>query len=451
MKEGFVVPLKEKIAFGLGDFGLNVVLTAVSFYLLYFAINVAGIPAKWAGGIFLGVNIYNALLNFLVGMWSDRVHTRLGRRRPFVLWGCFPLALCFILLWIIPSSRTALNMVYFGAVYCMYCTAYILVAVPYNSLMPELSQDYDERTSISGIRMGLSFVGNLLGAAGVALIVDVWFKGRTFYKESYPVMGAIMGAILLASLLITFFGTKERVRSATEVTGGIVSIVTSIMSLREFRIALAMFITNMMGFIYIQNLLLFYLKDVLRMPENLTFVLLGLPLIMAVAAAPLWVYVGEKRGKKTAYIIAASFMVVVMAFALVLPARNVILACLMCALAGVGISATQIIPFSIMPDVIEYDELLHGVRREGTFYGVALSLMTILSGVVIWLSMTLMGWCGYVENSTLPQPDSALTCIRVMTGVGAGIFFIISAVFVQRLPITKESHAEIRRQLAEKK
>jgi GPH family glycoside/pentoside/hexuronide:cation symporter len=212
-----------------------------------------------------------------------------------------------------------------------------------------------------------------------------------------------------------------------------------------------MFITNLLGFNLIQCLFLFYLKDVLKMPESMTYVLLGLPLIMAVIAAPLWVYIGEKKGKKTAYFIAMAYMVLVMLSALFLPPSNVMMAGLLCGLAGIGISATQVIPFSMMPDVIEFDELSNGVRREGAFYGVTFSLLTILTGLVIWAASMLMGIFGYVENSSLPQPQPALTCIRIMIGVGPGVFFIISAVFVKLLPITKESHEEVRRLLQERK
>ncbi len=451
MKEGYVVPLREKIAFGIGDFGINIIYSATSLYLLYFAINVAGIPAKWVGGIFLGVNIYNAFLNYFVGMWSDRVNTKYGRKRPFILFGSIPYALLFVLLWFVPFEGSLRNMIYFAVVYFTFCTATTLVTVPYNSLMPELSQNYDERTAISGIRMGLTFVGNLLGAAGVALIVDMWFGGKEYYRTSYPIMGLILGIILLVSLLITFAGTKERVISKSEASGGIFKTIASIMKLRESRIAIAMFVTNLSGFTFIQGLLLFYLKDVLEMPEDLTFVLLGLPLIMAVVAAPLWVYAGEKFGKKNAYIIAALYIILAMALTLFLPSGSIVLTCLFCALAGIGLSATQILPFSIMPDVIEYDELANGSRREGAFYGVAFSFLAVLTGVVIWITSSLMGLFGYVENSTTTQPESALLCIRIMAGIGPGLFFAAAAIFVKMLPITKKSHEEVKRQLEERR
>jgi glycoside/pentoside/hexuronide:cation symporter, GPH family len=451
MKPGFVVPLWEKFAYGIGDFGINVVFTAVSFYLLYFVINVTGIPAKLAGSIFLAVNLYSAVLNFIVGMVSDRTETRFGRRRPFILFGCLPVSVLFVLLWLVPFDGLMPSVAYFSLIYLLYITLFTLVSMPYNSLMPELSQNYDERTSISGIRMGLTFVGNLIGAAGVALIVDEIYKGREFYRHSYPVMAVIAAAVFMVSLLTTFVWTKERVKSEAEVTGGIFEIISSIMKLRESRIAIAMFITNLLGFNLIQCLFLFYLKDVLKMPESMTYVLLGLPLITAVVAAPLWVFIGERKGKKTAYFMAMTYMVLVMLSALFLPPSSILMAGLLCGLAGIGISATQVIPFSMMPDVIEFDELLSGARREGAFYGVAFSLLTVLTGVVIWCASMIMGIFGYVENSTLPQPGPALASIRIMIGIGPGLFFIISAIFVRLLPITRESHEEVRRLLEERK
>ncbi len=451
MKEGYVVPVREKMAYGLGDFAINIAYTTIGFYFIFFLVNVAGLPAYWAGVIFLIARAWDAITDYLMGMISDRTETRFGRRRPYILFGSIPFGIAFFLLWLVPFESDLYLVIYYVLITIIFNTAFTVVAVPYGALMPEMSQNYDERTSISGFRMGMSFVGNLVAAVGVALIVDVIFGGHDRYLESYPIMGGLFGIIAIVSFFITFTGTKERVKPLKQVTGGILETFTSIMKLYEFRIVLGMFLFNMIGFDLIQAIFIFFLKDVIHISEDMTFVVMGIPLVVAVLAAPLWVMLSEKFGKRRAYIIAAVYFALALLLSLVAPVGNLYFVMGIGVLAGFGISASQIIPWSIIPDVIEFDEYHNGVRREGAFYGVTTFLYKVASAVAIALASTLLGLFGYIESSTVSQPESALVAIRLLMGVGPGIFFLISAIFVKALPITRERFDEIRAVLEERK
>ena len=450
-QNGFVVSKKEKFAYGIGDFAINIAYTTLGFYIVFFMVNVAGLPAEWAGLVFLIARAWDAITDYIMGTISDRTKSRWGRRRPFILFGCIPFGLTFILLWVSPFKDTVHIFVYYIIIVMLFNTAFTVVSIPYNSLLPDLSQNYNERTSISGVRMGFTFVGNLIAAAGVAVIVDVLFPGKSAYRESYPVMGVIFASIMIVSLLITFFGTKERVSSQQDFSDGLLKSLKSIMRLKEFRIMVGMFLFNMIGFDLILALFIFFLKDVIKAPENLTFVLMGIPLLVAVAAVPFWVFIGEKMGKNKTYIIAAIYFALAMLTCLILPEGNIPFVIILTVLAGIGISASQVIPFSMLPDFIEFDEYKNGVRREGAFYGIIMFFYKVASAIAIGLATGLLGYFGYVENSTSPQPQSAIMAIRVLMGIGSGICFLISAYFVKILPITRESFEEVKRALEERK
>ncbi len=445
MKEGFVVTVREKLYYGIGDFANNIAYTTLGFYIIFFLMNVAGLPAEIAGLIFLVARAWDAITDYLMGIISDRTRSRWGKRRPYLLFGSIPYGIAFFLLWIVPFESQLSLIIYYLCITMLFNTAFTVVAIPYNALHPQLSQNYDERTSISGYRMGLSFVGNLVAAAGVAVIVDAIYPGRSHYRESYPVMGMIFGAVIIISILITFFGTRERVQPKEEHPGAILDTLKSILALREFRIVLGMFLFNMIAFDLIQAIFVFFLKDVIHVSEDMTFVIMGIPLVVAVLVAPFWVKMGEKFGKRKAYIAAAVYFTGALLTCLVIPAGSVVLVIVISVLAGVGISASQIIPFSIIPDVIEIDEYRSGTRREGAFYGITMFLYKVASAVAISLASGLLGFFGYIESSAEPQPDSALWCIRLLMGVGPGIFFLISAAFVKVLPITKERFDEVKR------
>ncbi|HOM88824.1 MAG TPA: MFS transporter, partial [Spirochaetota bacterium] len=116
MKEGYVVPTMGKIAYGLGDLAINIAYTTIGFYLLYFLVNVAGIPAQWAGLIFLIARAWDAITDPIMGMISDRTKSRFGRRRVYFLFGCIPFGLMFMLIWIVPSSNQLLLFGYYTAI-----------------------------------------------------------------------------------------------------------------------------------------------------------------------------------------------------------------------------------------------------------------------------------------------------------------------------------------------
>lgn len=103
MKPGFVVPVREKLAFGLGDTANNLSYTALQFYFVFFLVNVVGLPPLWAGVIFFISRAWNACSDFVMGLVSDRTRSRFGRRRFFLLTGAVPLGIAFALLWQLPS------------------------------------------------------------------------------------------------------------------------------------------------------------------------------------------------------------------------------------------------------------------------------------------------------------------------------------------------------------
>lgn len=447
MKEGFVLPVRSKIAYGVGDLAINIAYTTLGFYIIFFLVNVAGLPAHWAGIIFGIARAWDAVTDYVMGTISDRTRSRYGRRRVYIITGCIPLAVTFALLWVVPmEDRTAL-FVYYLCITLLFNTAFTVVAVPYNAMMPELTQNYDERTSLSAYRISCTFIGNLLAAAGVAVIVDVVFGGKEHYRTGYPVMGIVFGALMAALLLVTFFGTREKAAPANPDTHGFFGTLKSLWLLREFRITLGMFLFNMIGLDIFMAIVIFFIKDVIMLPEDLTFAVMGIPLVVAVAAAPLWNFLGVRLGKKKAYILSVAYMIVVMVFFLIAPRGNAVFTAVIAGLIGVGISAVQIIPWGMLPDIIEIDEYHNGVRREGAFYGILTFLYKTASAVAVALVSSVLAWYGYVENSAVPQPDSAVTAIRLLITLGPGLCFIVSAWFVHVLPVTRERFNAVTQEL----
>ena len=451
MKAGFVVPVREKLAFGLGDTANNLSYTALQFYFMFFLLSVAGLPAAAAGAIFFVARSFNAVADFTMGVVSDRTRSRFGRRRVFLLVGAIPLGIAFALLWQIPGLSGGALVAYYLVVAILFNVVFSFVSIPYNALMPELTQSYDERTQLSGYRMALAFVGNLLAAAGVALLVDAIFGGEAEYPTSYPIMGVLFGLVTTLLILVTFAGTRERVKGEPASSGGLVAAVRSLSQVREMRLALGLFIANQVAADIFMTVVIFYIKDVMAVDADLTFVIMAIPLVVAVAAAPLWVVIGERMGKRRAYLIAGTYFIVPLVAMLVLPAGQLWLLIVVAVAAGVGMSATQVLPWSILPDVVEVDELQNGVRREGMFFGTTLFLYKVASAVVVGGATAMLGVFGYAESTTSAQPDSALLAVRLLLGIGPAAFMVVAMLFARALPLSRERFDEVKRLIAERK
>lgn len=451
MKKGFVVPWREKFAFGAGDLAINIAFTTLGFYFIFFLVNVAGLPAEWGGIIFALAKLWDAVTDYFMGRISDGTRSALGRRRPFILLGSIPMAISFALLWVIPFNSPAALFVYYLAIVLVFNTAFTVVSVPYNALLPELTSNYDERTAITGIRMSFAFVGNLVAAAGVAFLVDVLFGGPENYEKGYPMMGIIFGVIIIAILVMTFFGTKERTAEIVENKEGFFRTIKTLFLLKEFRLMLGMFLFSMISIDVFMAVVLFFLKDVVHISQDFTFIIMGIPLILAVAAAPLWVFLGEKMGKRKAYALSAVAFTAILILFFIAPSGNLIYTIMIAVLAGVGISASQIIPWSIMPDINEIDEYRNGVRREGAVYGITIFMYKAASAIAILIVSGMLGAFGYVEGIESTQPESAVWAIRVLTGIIPGFFALVAAWFAIKLPLTKESFDAMKREIHERK
>ena len=162
------VPLVTKFAFGAGDVGPATATGIMSFFMLYFFTDVARISPAVAGVILLINKIWDSINDPIIGVISDRVQTRWGRRRPWFLFGAIPFGVTFVLLFLVPPFNATGLFWYYLVVSFMLDLAFTVVNVPYTALTPELTHDYDERTSLNSYRFAFSIGSGLLAEIGRA-------------------------------------------------------------------------------------------------------------------------------------------------------------------------------------------------------------------------------------------------------------------------------------------
>jgi len=440
-----ILPLKTKIFYALGNWGNTTTTTIFGFFFAFFLTDVAHLKPLYVAPILLIGGIWDAFNDPLIGVLIDRVRSRWGRRRPFFLFGALPYGLFFMMLWFVPpwTSQIALA-AYYAIAYLLYDTAFTFVSVPYSALTPELTEDYDERTSLNGYAQAISIAGGLIAAVAVPFLKDMFVDPKTGFFFG----GLIFGVLALLPYLLLFFTIKERHMHTAQVPFKVIPSIKATLKNKPFLYAAGIFLTAWAAVNLVGTELLYYLKYLMNMEHEFDTIL-GLLMGTGLVCTPFVVWLSKKTGKQKAYVISMSWWVVVLLVLAFLPVQMGTLIYLLAASAGLGIAAAHVIPASINPDVIEADELETGYRREATFYGILVFLQKAGTAIILALAQFIFSQTGYVPD--VGQNTSTLLAIRILTGVAPALLLIISLWLAWKFPINKAKHTQIRVDLSHKR
>src|SRR5262245_44755635 len=204
------LPFSVKLLYGSGDWGISSIGMMRSIFYAIYLTDVVGLEPRLASfGALVGI-IWDAVNDPIIGIISDRLHTKWGRRRPFLLWFAIPFGLSFVILWSAPNwdNQIAL-MIYVTISFMVSDTLTTLVSVPFMSLTPELTPDYDERTSLTSFRSFFQFVGALSMVIAAPSIVDLVIRSGGSQQRGFMIVGAIFGAISVIPLILIGLFIKE--------------------------------------------------------------------------------------------------------------------------------------------------------------------------------------------------------------------------------------------------
>jgi GPH family glycoside/pentoside/hexuronide:cation symporter len=439
------LPFLTKLVFGFGDWGNTTTSTIFGFFFSFFLTDVARLDPIYAAPVLLIGGIWDAINDPLIGVWADRVRSRWGRRRPFFLFGALPFALTFMLLWWVPPFDNNLaKAAYYALVYILFDTAFTMVAVPYTALTPELTGDYNERTRLNGYRMVVSMAGGLIAAVTVPIIAGL-FPDR---KTGYLVMGIIFGSLACVPYFLLFIFIKERFTETTQSNLNIFTGFAYTFRNRAFRYAAGIYLTAWVTVSLAGALFQYYLTYYMKMGDQLEIVL-GLVQVGALICIPIMVWMANRLGKQGAYLIGvATWVGAMMGLSFLVPQWRV-LTYFLALSVGLGVAAAHVVPWSIIPDVIDLDELNTGQRREGTYYGFMVFLQKSGSAFMLALVQWILHISGYVPNGE--QPASVLLALRLMIGPLPAVLLMISMFLAWRYPINRARHSAIRAELAARK
>ena len=451
--------LKTKLAIGAGDMGSAITANILIFYLSPFLTDVAGLAPGLAGLTQLVGKIWDAVNDPIVGVMSDRTSTRWGRRYPWMIIGAIPFGLFFFLQWIVPSFNQWGLFWYYTIISILFNSFYTVVNVPYTALTPELTQDYNERTSLNSFRFLFSIGGSILSAIFAFFI----FQQVADKGTAYLILGGVCTLLSVVPLYLCVWGTSARAKEVSlahpeedePVSLPIFEQVKIVLSNGPFLYVVGIYLFSWLSVQLTAGIIPYFVVSYMRLPDSIVALVILAVQGTALGMLFVWSAISKKFGKKAVYFMGMGIWIIAQAGLYFLQPGQVFLMFVLAIMAGFGVSVAYLVPWSMLPDVIELDELKTGQRREGIFYSFITFLQKICLGIAVNLVLQSLEWAGYIQpTKDMPvpvQPPAVLDAIRLSIGPVPTVALIIGIILAYFYPLTREVHAEILLKLHERK
>ncbi|MBF7097387.1 MFS transporter [Alkalibacter mobilis] len=457
-----MIPFKDKIGYGTGNFSTGVINQVIGTYLVFYCTAILDIPGSMIGIAMSTSIIWDALTDPLMGHISDITRSkRFGRRHQYILIGGAGMAAANLLLWNLDKEMVL--PLKFGLIVLLLLTIKTFSTIyvtPYTALGAELSDDYNERTEIQGVKT----IFFLLGLAFVSVFgMYVFFRPTGLFPagqlnpDSYSKMGFFSSVIIIFFSVICFGTTKKYIPVINEKIDEKARKLSFVELLNEFKTIFMNSAFRAVSFSYmfnniasalIANMGLHVFTYTFFLNSQQIAAIVGIQFAVSILAQPIWFKISQKLDKRPSMILGIGMSLVsclffaVLTFAKDAVSGSIIFFIPFALLAGFGTSGLFTLPLSMMADVIDFDEVNSGKRAEGSYYG----FLTMFYKLSQSITLLLIGWILQIigfDSDLAFQTDTTAITMGLVIGFGSAISFIASMVSVFKYSLNKEKVIEM--------
>jgi GPH family glycoside/pentoside/hexuronide:cation symporter len=442
-----------KLAYGLPALAGAGMAVPIAIHMTKFYSDNVGVAL---GFIALGqafARAFDAISDPLMGWISDRTRTRWGRRRPWIALGA-PLAAGFFVMLFAPPEGIGpiAGAAWFAASIFLFFVLNTIYGIPHYGLGPELTSDYHERSSLFAWRDGSALLGTLVASAAPSVIAGALRRrgmdAHAAERTAYAWFAVAMAVLLVALYWWLVLRVRENPAYARRAPNPIVPGVRRVLRNRPFRVLLACYLASSITGAIPGIFLPFYLQYVLGL-ENWLGQMGGMLLTYfgsGFLSIPVWLWLSRRFGKRDVwvwhYVVPITATLSLFFLPAVFPGGSAIVPMyLLLVWAGVGFSSGQFLAPSMQADVIDYDELHTGKRREaqyGALWAMATKFAVIPSASI---PLAVLAAIGFERNQV--QSDTVVWTIRAIYGLAPCATALLAMLISRRFPITEAVHREL--------
>lgn len=414
--------LWTKLAYGFGAVAYGVKDNGFSFFLLLFYSQVIGLDARLVGTAITVALIFDALSDPIVGYWSDNLHSKWGRRHPFMYASAVPVAATYFLLWAPPEGWSDAALFWYLLLLSVLIRTFItFYETPSAALAAELSSDYDQRSSLISYRFYFGWTGGnamsvLMFAALFPAFATAAIPSGQFNREAYELYGQIASGLIFAAIVVSALGTHSRIATLRSAPPKrrmtLAAVFREIVETLGNRSFIGLFIAAMFGAVAtgLASALNFFLLTYFWefSERQIGFIVIGVfaSAVIGSLLAPLATRtIGKKRGAILVGLVAfiGSPLPIALRLLGVLPADAdfVFWFVLITGVLDVGLIICFSILFSSMiADLVEQSELKTGRRAEGLFFSATTFIRKMVQGIGVLMAGFVLSLAGFPSGAT---------------------------------------------------
>ncbi|HEU5078343.1 MAG TPA: MFS transporter [Opitutaceae bacterium] len=457
---------REKFSYGFGDLASCLYWQTVSTYLALFYTDIFGITALAAGTMMGLSRSSDAFFDPVVGLLSDRTKSRWGKFRPFLLWGCVPLAIAGVLTFTVPNFGEHGKLIWAWVTFNALMIIYTTINIPYTAMLGVISPNPNERTALSSIKFVGAFSGGIIVSATLLPMAKVggWL-GATSVKQGWQMSFIVYGIVAIACFLLVFFNTRERVLPPKTQKTSLVKDLRDLVTNGPWLILLATTLTFIFFVALRGNSTAHYFKyyvgsQTLTLPaffpksmagtqvwswESLVSVFNTSTQFLSLIGAMLVPFVARRTGRKAAFIILFVIAIVsTAAFYVLKPDQIVLLFCIngLGSITGGPLSALL---WAMYADTADYAEWKTGRRATGLVFSASIFAQKQGWGIAAGLSLILLNKVGFVANQA--QTPKALQGLVNLMSLFPAILGVVSIILIILYPLNEKRMKEISAEL----
>lgn len=441
---------KEKISYGIGAVGKDMVYSIVAGFLMYYYNTVLGISATFIGLLFMGARIFDAANDPFMGIVVEKTNTRFGKFRPWILIGAVLSAICLYAMYAVPRGLTGTPLlVYVSVTYVLWGITYTIMDIPYWSMIPAITQSGKDRENISVIARSCAGLGFAVPTALTMLIVPILGGGDE--RTGFQVFAGIIAIFFILSILITVFNVKEKTKAIDKSP----TIKEMFLALIHNDQALTVVITIVMfnASIYLtSNLAIYFLKY--DIGNGALFGVFGIvggaTQILSMMLLPVF---RKKWDRMKIFSSAICISIVGYAFLFVLGSlhmNNIILLCLAAVIIYFGFGLATVLTTVFLADTVDYGEWKTKQRSESVIFSMQTFVVKLASAVSVLIAGVGLDVI-HLDTDSVKQTSATLFGMRVLMIIVPIMGLCISVLFFRKKYKLSESYLEqIKAELIEK-